>query len=70
MRGRVSPPLGGQPLASASPARRHDLASTFRCHARAETVATLAYELARLISPLHVPFSASRVVGKEDAVLE
>jgi hypothetical protein len=33
-------------------------------------VTALAYELARLIGPLHVPFSAGRALKKEDAVLE
>src|SRR5262245_47910094 len=65
---RFSSPSGGQPLASASPARRQDFAPTLGGHALAETVTALTYKLARLISPLHVQFSAT-LWGREDVVL-
>src|ERR1035441_5604550 len=57
------PPSGGKPLTSArAPCRKH-LAPALGGHARAETVTTLAYKLARLIGPLHDEFSGGRAVA-------
>src|SRR5689334_23030556 len=67
---RFSSPSGGQPLAAASPARRQDFAPTIGGHALAETVTALAYKLARLISPLHLQFSATLVGEERTFVLE
>jgi len=47
------PPSGGQPLTSARAPSGHHFASAFGGHARAKTVAALAYKLTRLIGPLH-----------------
>jgi len=65
-------PSGRQPLASACATSRDHLAATFGRHARPETMAALANELARLISPFHYLFTAGaaskqRVCQDEEA---
>src|SRR5438477_6555400 len=51
---------GAQPFATTRTARRNHAPAAFRSHAGAEAVPALAYQLARLIGPLHGSVSASR----------
>jgi hypothetical protein len=49
---------GAEPFASVRPPLGHDLATAFGRHAGAKPVTALAYQLARLVGPLHASFSA------------
>ena len=56
-----------QPLAALRATRGHDFAAALGRHARAKTMASLAHQFARLISPFHGCFSAARPLNRLSA---